>query len=50
MTVKKKNLGNKSCLYPYPVTILGANVAGKPNFMTLAFVGIVNAYPGMIAL
>ena len=46
----KKNLGNKSFLYPYPVTVLGSNVKGKPNFMTLAFAGIVNASPGMIAL
>jgi flavin reductase (DIM6/NTAB) family NADH-FMN oxidoreductase RutF len=48
--MEKKNLGKKSFLYPYPVTILGANVNGKPNFMTLAFVGIVNANPGMVAL
>jgi flavin reductase (DIM6/NTAB) family NADH-FMN oxidoreductase RutF len=46
----KKTLGNKSFIYPYPVTILGANINGKPNFMTLAFVGIVNANPGMVAL
>src|SRR5271157_3485707 len=48
--MKKKNLGNKSSIYPYPVTILGSNVNGKPNFMTLAFVGIVNANPGMVAM
>jgi flavin reductase (DIM6/NTAB) family NADH-FMN oxidoreductase RutF len=48
--MSKKNLGNQSLLYPYPVTILGTMVNGKPNFMTLAFVGIVNSKPGMIAL
>jgi flavin reductase (DIM6/NTAB) family NADH-FMN oxidoreductase RutF len=48
--MNKKNLGNKSSIYPYPVTILGVNVNEKPNFMTLAFVGIVNTNPGMIAL
>jgi flavin reductase (DIM6/NTAB) family NADH-FMN oxidoreductase RutF len=47
--MSKKNLGDKSCLYPYPITILGAMVNGKPNFMTLAFIGIVNANPGMVA-
>jgi flavin reductase (DIM6/NTAB) family NADH-FMN oxidoreductase RutF len=47
--MSKKNLGNKPFLYPFPVTILGARVNNKPNFMTLAFVGIVNAQPGMIA-
>jgi len=48
--MKKTILGNKSSIHPYPVTILGANVKAKPNFMTLAFVGIVNANPGMVAI
>jgi flavin reductase (DIM6/NTAB) family NADH-FMN oxidoreductase RutF len=48
--MEKKKIGNKSFIYPYPVTVLGSNVHGKPNFMTLAFVGIVNTNPGMIAL
>lgn len=48
--MKKIEMGNKPMLYPYPVTILGANVEGKPNFMTLGFVGIVNINPGMIAM
>ena len=47
--MKKRELGNKSFLYPYPVTILGTKVNDKPNFMTLAFIGIVNANPGMVA-
>lgn len=36
--MKKIELGNKPMLYPYPVTILGANVKGKANFMALGFV------------
>src|SRR5512136_3031174 len=47
--MNKKTLGNKSLLYPMPVTIVGANVEGKPNFLTIAFIGIVNANPGMVA-
>lgn len=47
--MEKKTLGNKSLLYPMPVTIVGADVEGKPNFLTIAFVGIVNANPGMVA-
>ena len=47
--MSKRNLGNQSFLYPYPVTILGTMVNGKPNFMTLAFIGIVNTRPGMVA-
>jgi flavin reductase (DIM6/NTAB) family NADH-FMN oxidoreductase RutF len=46
----KKKLGNKSLLYPMPVTLVGSGIYGKPNFMTIAFIGIVNAEPGMIAL
>ena len=46
----KEKLGSKSLLYPCPVVILGANVNGKPNYMTLAFVGIVNMNPGMVAM
>jgi flavin reductase (DIM6/NTAB) family NADH-FMN oxidoreductase RutF len=45
----KHTLGNKSLLYPYPVTIVGAKVDGKPNFLAISFIGIVNANPGMIA-
>ena len=45
----KKELGNRPFLYPYPVTIVGAEVDGKPNYMTIAFIGIVNMNPGMIA-
>lgn len=48
--MSKEVLGAKSFLYPYPVTILGADVNGKANFMTLGFVGIVNMNPSMIAL
>jgi flavin reductase (DIM6/NTAB) family NADH-FMN oxidoreductase RutF len=48
--MNKKTLGNKSLIYPMPVTIVGADVDGKPNFMTIAFIGIVNINPGMVAL
>jgi flavin reductase (DIM6/NTAB) family NADH-FMN oxidoreductase RutF len=48
--MNKKPLGNKPSLYPMPVTIVGANVENKPNFMTIAFIGAVNSNPGMIAI
>lgn len=48
--MSKKTFGNKCMLFPYPVTLVGADVDGKPNFMTIAFIGIVNINPGMIAL
>lgn len=47
--MSKKKIGNKPYLYPYPVVIVGAEVDGKANFMTIAFCGIVNNNPGMIA-
>jgi flavin reductase (DIM6/NTAB) family NADH-FMN oxidoreductase RutF len=44
----KKSLGARNCLYPMPVTIVGATVGGKPNFITVAHVGIMS--PGCVSL
>jgi flavin reductase (DIM6/NTAB) family NADH-FMN oxidoreductase RutF len=38
----KKNLGPLNGLYPSLTTIIGAVVNGKPNFLTIAHVGIMN--------
>jgi flavin reductase (DIM6/NTAB) family NADH-FMN oxidoreductase RutF len=38
----KVKLGAKNCLYPTPTTIVGANVNGKPNYITIAHVGIMD--------
>lgn len=48
--MEKKTLGSKPMLYPMPVTLVGTDVTGKPNFMTIAFIGIVNMNPAMVAL
>jgi flavin reductase (DIM6/NTAB) family NADH-FMN oxidoreductase RutF len=37
----KKLLGNHNALYPTPTTLVGATVNGKPNFITIAHVGIL---------
>ena len=37
----KVELGVNSCLYPMPTTLVGANVNGKPNYITIAHVGIM---------
>jgi len=37
----KIELGNKNCLYPMPTTLVGVNVDGKANFITIAHVGIM---------
>ncbi len=39
--MKKKELGAKPFLYPMPTVIVGANVDGKPNYLAIAYVGIV---------
>ncbi len=38
----KKELGPKNCLYPMPTVLVGAMVNGKPNFITIAHVGIAD--------
>lgn len=38
----KRNLGPVNALYPSLTTIVGAVVDGKPNFLTIAHVGIMN--------
>ena len=35
-------LGPKNCLYPLPTTLIGANINGKPNFIAIAHVGIMD--------
>jgi flavin reductase (DIM6/NTAB) family NADH-FMN oxidoreductase RutF len=38
----KVKLGIKNCLYPMPTTLIGAMVNGKPNYTTIAHVGIMD--------
>ena len=44
----KEKLGAMNCLYPLPATLVGANVNGKRNYITIANVG--NAGPGLVSL
>lgn len=37
-----KSIGPVNALYPMPTTIVGATVNEKPNFLTIAHVGILN--------
>jgi flavin reductase (DIM6/NTAB) family NADH-FMN oxidoreductase RutF len=39
--MKKIEIGSKNFLYPTPTTLVGANVGGKPNYVTIAHVGIL---------
>jgi flavin reductase (DIM6/NTAB) family NADH-FMN oxidoreductase RutF len=38
----KIKLGPKNCLYPLPTTLIGATANGKPNFIAIAHVGIMD--------
>ncbi|HQA80346.1 MAG TPA: flavin reductase family protein [Methanoregulaceae archaeon] len=46
--IGKISLGKNAFPFPMPVTLLGATVHGKPNFMALGWVSRVNANPPMI--
>ena len=47
----KKKIAMQNILYPMPVTIIGAMVDGKVNFINIAHVGILNASsPHLISL
>ena len=46
--MKKTAVGPMTLLYPKPALLIGANIKGKPNFMTVAWAGIVNQTPPML--
>ena len=41
---------NKTAVYPMPAFLIGANVDGKPNFMTAAWSGIAGSSPPVITV
>ncbi len=46
----KVRMGPQTWIYPMPTLLVGANVDGKPNFMAVAWGGIANSTPPMIAI
>jgi flavin reductase (DIM6/NTAB) family NADH-FMN oxidoreductase RutF len=46
----KTAIGAKTFLYPMPTTLIGALAGGRPNYMTVAYCGIANYHPAMIAI
>jgi len=46
----KKKIGANTYLYPMPTTIVGAQVNGKANFITIAYCGIVQHKPPLVAV
>jgi len=48
--MKKVNLGGNVSIYPMPVTVVGANVDSKPNFLAVAWICRVNGSPPLLAI
>ena len=48
--MSKINIGTNAFLYPMPVTLVGANVKGKPNFMAVAWATRLNVKPPILAV
>ncbi|MHA1730284.1 MAG: flavin reductase family protein [Promethearchaeota archaeon] len=45
---KKNKMGSFNPLPVMPIALIGANVNGKPNYMTAAFVGGINVKPAVV--
>ena len=43
-------MGPQTWIYPMPALLVGAQVDGKPNFMTVAWGGIANSVPPMVSV
>ena len=48
--MNKIAIGAQPLIYPMPALLIGANVNGKPNFMTAAWSGIANSEPPMLSV
>lgn len=48
--MKKIDVGRNVPIYPMPVTLIGSNVAGRPNFMAAAWITRANSTPPMLAV
>ena len=48
--MRKITIGPQTLIYPMPAFLIGANVAGKANFMTAAWSGIANSNPPMVTV
>ena len=47
---KKLQLGPKNSLYPMPTVLVGALVNGKPNYLAIAWCGIMGGSPPLISV
>jgi flavin reductase (DIM6/NTAB) family NADH-FMN oxidoreductase RutF len=47
--MEKVRIGAKTFLYPMPTVLVGVNVGGKPNYVTIAYCGIAQHSPAMFS-
>ena len=48
--MSKVNLGANAYIYPMPVTLVGATVEGRANFLAVAWVMRVSMKPPLLAV
>jgi flavin reductase (DIM6/NTAB) family NADH-FMN oxidoreductase RutF len=48
--MNKKTFVNQTALYPKPTVLVGANVDGKPNFLTIALAGFICGEPPIVSV
>lgn len=48
--MEKISLGAYPYIYPMPVVIVGTLIDGKPNFLTITYIGIVQHKPPMVSV
>ncbi|HPC47677.1 MAG TPA: flavin reductase, partial [Deltaproteobacteria bacterium] len=48
--MNKIKQGPRTLLFPMPSVLVGADIGGKPNFMTVAWCGIASHQPPTVAV
>ncbi len=48
--MEKQQIGPKPLMHPLPTTLVGANVGGKPNFLTVGYCGMLCSSPPTISV
>jgi flavin reductase (DIM6/NTAB) family NADH-FMN oxidoreductase RutF len=48
--MSKVKIGAQPIVYPLPVALIGSHVHSKPNFMTIAFCGVLSSAPPMLSI
>jgi len=48
ITMSMKKMGARHFVYPQPAALVGANVDGKPNYLVVAWCGVMQATPPLV--